>query len=137
MQVASAESASVKDQVHDQVPKIFKELKFGIQSSQDIVNQAVLEVSDKLLYDVDKDRSPIPHGPLDPQLVKFLALEWDGNIANTCQKGISSRSGTCQTCKGSLHECNGHFGHVRLALPTFHIGYLKFIIMALQNICKV
>jgi len=30
----------------------------------------------------------------------------------------------------------GHFGHVRLPLPVFHIGYLKYIQSTLQNICK-
>ena len=32
--------------------------------------------------------------------------------------------------------CVGHFGYVRLALPAFHIGYLRFIQSILQNICK-
>lgn len=31
----------------------------------------------------------------------------------------------------------GHFGHVRLSLPAFHIGYLRFTISVLQNICKL
>lgn len=30
----------------------------------------------------------------------------------------------------------GHFGFVRLPLPVFHIGYLKYIQATLQNICK-
>lgn len=69
MQLSSTGRASVKEQVHDQVPKVFRELKFGIQSSKDIVNQAVIEISDRMLYDVDKNRTPISHGPLDPRLV--------------------------------------------------------------------
>jgi len=35
-----------------------------------------------------------------------------------------------------LKNCNGHFGHVKLALPAFHIGYFKKIIDVLQIICK-
>jgi len=35
-----------------------------------------------------------------------------------------------------LQDCPGHFGHVRLPLPVFHIGYLKYIQTTLQNICK-
>lgn len=77
---------AVKAQVVDKIPKRFKELKFGIQyacnsthmyqkliqprSTQDIVNQAVLEVSDRVLYDVEKMRRPVPHGALDPRLVR-------------------------------------------------------------------
>ena len=51
------------------VPKKFKELKFGIQSNQGIVSQAVLEVSDRMLYDVEKMRRPVAHGALDARLV--------------------------------------------------------------------
>ena len=36
-----------------------------------------------------------------------------------------------------MQKCNGHFGYVKLALPALPIGYLKKIIMVLQNICKV
>ena len=69
------------------IPKRFKSLKFGIQcaisslklfatttltwdrSNQDIANQAVLEVSDRMLYDVENLRRPVQHGPLDQRLV--------------------------------------------------------------------
>ncbi|RDW91191.1 putative DNA-directed RNA polymerase III subunit RPC1 [Coleophoma crateriformis] len=108
----------VKTQVVDKIPKRFKELKFGIQSNQDIVNQAVLEVSERMLYDVEKLRRPVQHGALDQRL------------------GISSKTGLCETCNQGLQNCNGHFGHVRLALPAFHIGYLKLTMTILQNICK-
>ncbi len=39
------------------------------RSNQDIVSQGVLEISDSMLYDVDRNRAPYPHGPLDPRLV--------------------------------------------------------------------
>ncbi|KAL2132360.1 hypothetical protein VTI74DRAFT_3901 [Chaetomium olivicolor] len=109
-----------KEQLVDQVPKRFKALKFGIQSHQDIVSQGVLEVSDNLLYDVENRRTAFPHGPLDPRL------------------GTSStnRESKCSTCQLGLQDCPGHFGHVRLPLPVFHIGYLKYIQATLQNICK-
>lgn len=76
-------------------------------------------MSDRMLYDVEKMRRPVPHGALDPRL------------------GISSKTGICETCGEGLQNCNGHFGHVRLALPAFHIGYLKLTMNILQNICKV
>ncbi|KAK4140556.1 uncharacterized protein C8A04DRAFT_31893 [Dichotomopilus funicola] len=109
-----------KEQLVDQLPKRFKSLKFGIQSHQDIVSQGVLEVSDNLLYDVENRRTAFPHGPLDPRL------------------GTSStnRESKCGTCHLAVQECPGHFGHVRLPLPVFHIGYLRYIQSTLQNICK-
>lgn len=77
-----------KTQVVDRIPKRFKELKFGIQSvclfcsgkvftnsayhrsNQDIVNQGVLEITDRILYDVERGRIPIKNGALDPHLVR-------------------------------------------------------------------
>lgn len=44
--------------------------------------------------------------------------------------------GECATCHESLQDCNGHFGFIRLPLPAFHVGYLRFIISILQEICK-
>jgi len=64
----------VKEQLADNLPKKFKALKFGIQSHQDIVSQAVLEVSDNLLYDIANGRSTYPHGPLDPRMVSILTF---------------------------------------------------------------
>ncbi|KAI0387182.1 beta and beta-prime subunits of DNA dependent RNA-polymerase [Hypomontagnella monticulosa] len=108
----------VKHQVVDKLPKKFKQIKFGIQSNQDIVNQAVIEVSDKTMYDLDRGREQTQNGPLDKRL------------------GTSSKTGVCATCGLRLQDCTGHFGHVRLPLPAFHIGYIKFTITILQNICK-
>ena len=36
-----------------------------------------------------------------------------------------------------MAECPGHYAHIQLQLPVFHIGYFKAIIQLLQNICKV
>jgi len=50
--------------------------------------------------------------------------------------GISSRSAACETCGEELKTCNGHFGYIRLALPVFHIGFLKTMVEMLHCICK-
>jgi DNA-directed RNA polymerase III subunit RPC1 len=52
-------------------------------------------------------------------------------------QGVSGKKAHCETCFEKMAECNGHFGHIRLALPAFHIGYLKMVMNILQNICKV
>lgn len=88
-------------------------------SKQDIVKQGVIEVCDRALYDLDRNRAPRRNGPLDGRM------------------GISSKSGVCDTCGQMLQLCNGHFGHVQLALPAFHVGYFKMTITILQEICKV
>jgi DNA-directed RNA polymerase III subunit RPC1 len=50
--------------------------------------------------------------------------------------GTSDKKGKCITCGGLLVECAGHFGHIKLELPVFHIGYFKHTIAILQDICK-
>ena len=86
------------------------------------MNQAVLEVSDRNVYDLqpaaDGTRSLTANGPMDTHM------------------GISSKQGKCGTCGEGLDKCNGHFGHIKLALPAFHVGYLKHIIEVLNCICK-
>ncbi|KAK5114578.1 hypothetical protein LTR85_010155 [Meristemomyces frigidus] len=113
---------ATKEQVLDQLPKRISALQFGILSPAEIVSQSVLSVLDRNVYDVGsqpgKPRSLTKHGPNDERL------------------GTSSKNGTCGTCGQGLKECNGHFGHVKLALPVFHYGYLKKIIEVLNCVCK-
>ena len=89
------------------------------RSTNDIISQAVVEVSDRKLFDLGNDRAVVPNGPLDGRM------------------GISNKTKNCETCGCSLKVCNGHFGHVKLVLPAFHVGYFKRVINILQEICKV
>ncbi|KAF3035350.1 hypothetical protein E8E12_007302 [Didymella heteroderae] len=118
----AAPNYAVKQQVVDKIPARIKHIQFGIYSNQDIVNQAVLEVSDRNVYDLapaaDNTRTLTANGPMDIHM------------------GISSKTGKCGTCGEGLDKCNGHFGHIKLALPAFHVGYLKHIIEVLNCICK-
>lgn len=51
-------------------------------------------------------------------------------------QGVSNNFTECETCHGKLATCQGHFGHIKLALPVFHVGYFRAIITILQDICK-
>ncbi|WP_204282284.1 hypothetical protein, partial [Serratia marcescens] len=37
----------------------------------------------------------------------------------------------CATCGGKVDECPGHFGHIELAMPVVHVGFVKEIKMFL------
>ena len=50
--------------------------------------------------------------------------------------GVSDKISTCKTCHSKLVDCAGHFGYVKLALPVFHIGYMRHTLQILQCICK-
>lgn len=63
-------------------------------------------------------RSPAMGGCLDPRL------------------GVSDKFSACATCKLKLADCAGHYGYIRLALPVYHIGFIKHTLNILQCICK-
>lgn len=49
--------------------------------------------------------------------------------------GTNDRNFKCATCNGSMSECPGHFGHLELAKPVFHIGYVTKIKKILECVC--
>ena len=107
-----------KDVVIARTPKCISGLEFSALSADDIVAQSEVEVQTRDLYDLEKGRTAKAGGALDPRM------------------GTSSNAQECSTCHGNLASCQGHFGHIKLALPVFHVGYFKAIITVLQCICK-
>ncbi|KAG0209917.1 hypothetical protein BGX28_009884 [Mortierella sp. GBA30] len=107
----------MKEQVLEQAPKKIKQIQFGVLSPQEIVNVSEFEVTQRDLYTV-QDRQPVKYGMLDLRL------------------GTSDKQATCETCGLKQQDCIGHFAHIRLCLPVFHIGYFRAVIVILQNICK-
>ncbi|GEQ71199.1 hypothetical protein JCM33374_g4880 [Metschnikowia sp. JCM 33374] len=108
----------MKEVVVDEAPKCIKGLEFSALSAKDIVAQSEVEVTTRDLYDLEKGRTVCEKGALDTRM------------------GTSSNAVECVTCHGNLASCHGHFGHIRLALPVFHVGYFKAVISVLQCICK-
>ncbi|KAG0005321.1 hypothetical protein BGZ65_011422, partial [Modicella reniformis] len=94
-----------------------KHIQFGVLSPQEIVNVSEFEVTQRDLYTVP-DRQPVKYGMLDLRL------------------GTSDKIVCCETCGLKQQDCIGHFAHIKLCLPVFHIGYFRAAIVILQNICK-
>ncbi|XP_050530949.1 DNA-directed RNA polymerase II subunit RPB1-like isoform X3 [Daktulosphaira vitifoliae] len=51
------------------------------------------------------------------------------------RQGVTDRFSRCQTCAGNMTECCGHFGHIELAKPVFHVGFISKIIKILRCVC--
>lgn len=51
------------------------------------------------------------------------------------RQGVIDRVAKCQTCAGNMAICPGHFGHIELAKPVYHIGYLTKVIKLLRCVC--
>ena len=60
---------------------------------------------------------PKRHGLLDP----FL--------------GTVDRHLKCATCGENMTDCPGHFGHIELAKPVYHIGFVGKIKKVLETVC--
>ena len=49
--------------------------------------------------------------------------------------GVTSNELECITCGLGPNYCPGHSGHITLAQPVFHLGYLDHIISILRCVC--
>ena len=54
---------------------------------------------------------------------------------NDPRLGSIDRNFRCQTCSEDMQECPGHFGHIELAKPVFHIGFLAKIKKVSECVC--
>ncbi|CAH8432229.1 unnamed protein product [Dicrocoelium dendriticum] len=89
-------------------------------------------------------------GILSPEEIKAMSVTSDGGIkyAETMEggepklgglmdprQGCVDRSSICQTCSGNVSSCPRHFGHIELAKPVFHIGFIKKTQKLLGCVC--
>ena len=49
--------------------------------------------------------------------------------------GTIDRKMKCETCMANMAECPGHFGHLELAKPMFHIGFMEPVLSILRCVC--
>jgi DNA-directed RNA polymerase III subunit RPC1 len=110
------------DNTHDpfsdrSVPKRIQKIQFGALNPRDIAQLSVVEVSHHELYKRPQ-RIPRKFGPMDPLL------------------GVPDKTSLCGSCGRDINKCPGHFGHIQLVLPVFHIGFIKHIASILNCVCK-
>ena len=51
------------------------------------------------------------------------------------RQGTIDRNARCQTCAGNISECPGHFAHIELSKPVFHVGFLTKTIKIMRCVC--
>jgi len=54
---------------------------------------------------------------------------------NDPRLGTVEKSSICETCGANFTDCVGHFGHIELVKPVFHVGYIEEIKKILRCIC--
>ncbi|PMD18480.1 putative DNA-directed RNA polymerase II subunit rpb1 [Hyaloscypha hepaticicola] len=102
---------------HSDAPlRTIQEIQFGLLSPEEIKNMSVAHI----LYPETMDESK-----LKPR---------DGGL-NDPRLGSIDRQFKCATCDQNMSECPGHFGHIELAKPVFHPGFLKKTKKLLEIVC--
>ena len=51
------------------------------------------------------------------------------------RQGAVDRQSRCATCTGTMAECPGHFGHIELTKPVFHVSYMTKVVKLLRCVC--
>jgi DNA-directed RNA polymerase II subunit RPB1 len=99
--------------------KMIDQIRFSIWGNDEILKYSTLDHNGDGIdiaesYD---NLEPRKNGLIDPRL------------------GTSSNDIDCATCGLSYKYCPGHFGHINLVEPVFHIGYLPFVKKVMNCIC--
>ncbi|KAK8854811.1 hypothetical protein IAR55_003550 [Kwoniella newhampshirensis] len=95
--------------------KQVKEIQFGVMSPEEIKAFSVAKIEYMEVMD-DNGRQKVG-GLMDPKM------------------GTIDRNFKCQTCLEGMAECPGHFGHIELARPVFHQGFLVKVKKILECVC--
>lgn len=97
--------------------KRIKSVQFGLMNPEDIKKFSVCEVSNKETFNLLTGR---PN---------------DGGV-NDLRMGTTDKAYKCATCNCSFEECVGHFGHIELGVPVYHIGFVEECYRILQCVCS-
>ncbi|KAK3341342.1 hypothetical protein B0T25DRAFT_338943 [Lasiosphaeria hispida] len=102
---------------HSSAPlMVVKEIQFGLMSPEEIKAMSVAHI----VYPetMDETRTKPRDGGLNDPLL-----------------GSVDRQFKCKTCTENMSECPGHFGHIELAKPVFHPGFIKRVKKLLEIVC--
>jgi DNA-directed RNA polymerase subunit A' len=88
-------------------PKKIGFIQFGLLSPKELRQMSATKVITADTY--DDDGFPIEMGLMDPRL------------------GVIEPGLRCKTCGQKVGDCPGHFGHIDLAMPVIHVGFVRTI----------
>lgn len=97
------------------ITKRIGSIKFSCVSPEEIRRMSATKIITADTY--DDEGYPIEMGLMDPHM------------------GVIEPGLRCKTCGCKVDECPGHFGHIDLAMPVIHVGFIKDIKMLLESTC--
>lgn len=93
-----------------------QQVDIGVWNPQDILNGSVCHVLSTATYENNR---PVINGLFDLRM-------------GTIEQGF-----TCETCQQDYRGCPGHFGHIMLVRPVYHMQFLKFMLKIARCFCYV
>ncbi|KAL9087767.1 MAG: hypothetical protein Q9159_003450 [Coniocarpon cinnabarinum] len=102
---------------HSSAPlRTIQEVQFGLLSPEEIKSMSVVAIEYPETMD-EQRQGPREKGLSDPKL------------------GTIDKQTSCATCFEGEQDCPGHFGHIELASPVFHVGFVSKIKKILETVC--
>ncbi|MEF8879638.1 MAG: DNA-directed RNA polymerase subunit A' [Candidatus Thermoplasmatota archaeon] len=100
------------------ITKKIGKINFSMLSPQEIRKMSATKIITADTY--DDDGFPIAMGLMDPRI------------------GVIEPGLRCKTCglRVGKDKCPGHFGHIDLAMPVIHVGFVKTIRDCLRSTCR-
>jgi len=98
------------------IPRKIAGIRFTLLSPDEIRKMSAVKIITPDTY--DEDGFPYEKGLMDLHL------------------GVIEPGLRCQTCGKKVDECPGHFGHIDLAMPVIHVGYVSMIKDSLRTTCQ-
>jgi len=94
-------------------------IEFSILSNKDILKESAITDNELGITQVETEEKGFPKR---------------GSVIDK-RLGITSYGYRCETCGLKTNLCPGHFGHINLAEPVFHIGLIDHLKNVLNCIC--
>ena len=94
--------------------KKVRKVQFGILGPEELKRTSVVAITTDRTFENGR---PIPGGLMDPAL------------------GAIDRGIPCGSCGMDEQECPGHFGHLELCQPMYHISFINTVLKTLRCVC--
>ena len=97
-------------------PKKIGHMQFGLLAPREVRGLSATKVITADTY--DDDGFPIEMGLMDPRM------------------GVIEPGLRCKTCGQKVGDCPGHFGHIDLAMPVIHVGFVRNVRDLMRSTCR-
>tara|TARA_B100000902_G_scaffold192059_2_gene183527 strand:- start:4564 stop:9093 length:4530 start_codon:yes stop_codon:yes gene_type:complete len=100
------------------VDKSLKSITFGLWTKEEILKESVVKITKH-----------------DRTVVNGKFVDTEGSVRDL-RMGPLDRLSRCATCGKKTGVCNGHWGHIELTIPVYHINFYRDVLLWLKGTCR-